>query len=676
MIKIPDIPVSSLLKIAGGQSAPFQNGLLSSIPPGLLNAPAGSLVNALVTGAGQGGNFTLKTPTGLLSIQTTLPLQQGNTLDFQVLNPGKDFQLLLVALNAQPVKKTNSNPAENKKADEKGGTQFHNITEEELLFTVTPYTKQQSHPQPQIETAPAVTTDTSNLQKGQMLQATLVLPQENAADTLFSLITSPNVIHPNIPNLPTIGETTQTLTSVIKPGAVFSFRIIELALPAINTLQQSPATQPQTDTMVPLTAPSPSNPSTANPAASISADVIPDGSPSNTVAPGVTSSTPHTNPVTPQTDATVTPPPTTSSQDAAPIPKTPPSTATFNVGEALNIHTATPLPAMMTKEVAPSQSPTAILNPTIPNALLTHSTQLPIVAATVLGTEKSGDTVVKTSFGTLALDLHAILPKNTQLYLELTAITPAKGLTPSFPAQVPSDSIPQLIKYWASLDASTHIIRQANPALADKLPEILPAPDKNLGAKLVHFIQALQSGSISEWLGQAFIKTLQQEKKTEIYSQLLKDFTALRNAFIETANNPQQPWQTLIIPIFSEGALHQARMYIRNMRDQGKNNKHQNSDKGADARFVVEVDLEKLGSLQFDGLVKKVDNGKFFDLIIRSHQVLDPSISRDILEIFATTQEISGLKGKISFQTLEKFPVNPAQELFTSVEDSNHSIVV
>lgn len=630
MIKIPDIPLSAITKIAGGQGAPFQNTLLPSIPPALLNAPAGTLVNALVTGGGAGGIFTLKTPYGLLSIQTTLPLQHSNTLTFQLVRTDKEVALLLQTVNGQTVNK----PKNQVETTLPGGAEANKpLVDDPIFFTIAPKYRQppqsqpQTQPQTQLQSAVAITTESPALSPGISLQATLSTVYEEALNILLTQLTFDAPAEKLLPAITQVQPQAIPPNIIIKPGAVFSFQLVDITLPVPATSQVVSANNTTALPVIP------------NSAIPVATPALPENLPLTVPSvPILVSATP----LLPGDDAVLSLP------DGAPLP-----------------HAAAPTSPV---RHVPSHVVTAgvvtLPDPTIPPAVASRVSGPPLVAATVISAEPSGPVLIKTPFGTLTLELNTSLPRNTTLYLELSAIIPAPISTaPTFTAttNAKADSIPQLIKHWASLEEAIQTVQQANPSLTEQILQKLPTPDNQFGVKLVHFIKALQLGSVSEWLGPEFVKTLQQEKKTELLTQLTKEFVTLRSALSEPA--PTTQWQTLIFPVFTEGALHQARMYIRTLYDEEKQQQKGHEKSAMGARFVVEIELEKLGSMQFDGLVKQVDNGKFFDLVIRSHMPLNADMTSDIREIFTTIQEMTGLKGRISFEHTAHFPVNPSEEI-------------
>ena len=81
------------------------------------------------------------------------------------------------------------------------------------------------------------------------------------------------------------------------------------------------------------------------------------------------------------------------------------------------------------------------------------------------------------------------------------------------------------------------------------------------------------------------------------------------------------------------------------MHFRGESNQHNQIDDGDATRFIIELDLSKLGRIQLDGLV--TSKGKHFDLFVRSEVPLGKSMRRDLNNIFIDFMEITGISGKI-----------------------------
>jgi hypothetical protein len=80
----------------------------------------------------------------------------------------------------------------------------------------------------------------------------------------------------------------------------------------------------------------------------------------------------------------------------------------------------------------------------------------------------------------------------------------------------------------------------------------------------------------------------------------------------------------------------------------------------------MEVDLSRMGSLQFDGFVKKQSKNTQFDLVIRSAQALREEDRHAIRSIYAEAAALTGFKGGLVFQIGHPFPIQPLEEMLKS----------
>ena len=74
-------------------------------------------------------------------------------------------------------------------------------------------------------------------------------------------------------------------------------------------------------------------------------------------------------------------------------------------------------------------------------------------------------------------------------------------------------------------------------------------------------------------------------------------------------------------------------------------------------RFLLDLDLSRLGPMQFDGLVKR--QYKHFDLIIRTRDPLPGEMRRDIDGLFQNGLMNFGLEGSVVFQPEGRFVATP-----------------
>jgi hypothetical protein len=91
--------------------------------------------------------------------------------------------------------------------------------------------------------------------------------------------------------------------------------------------------------------------------------------------------------------------------------------------------------------------------------------------------------------------------------------------------------------------------------------------------------------------------------------------------------------------------VRQLRLFLRHGQQDGDGDGDGEDEEKT--RFIVEVELSRLGDLQLDGLVRE----KRLDLILRSRVPLPEFMRRDIMQIFHDANEITGYRGSIGFQS-------------------------
>ncbi len=119
-------------------------------------------------------------------------------------------------------------------------------------------------------------------------------------------------------------------------------------------------------------------------------------------------------------------------------------------------------------------------------------------------------------------------------------------------------------------------------------------------------------------------------------------------------------WRAFLFPLFDGSALHQIGFFTRNQPGSGED-----PNEGAGTRFVVDVELSRLGAIQLDGLVTLAR----FELVVRSHTALSETARSHIQTVFEEANEIGGATGALRFQATRRFPVDPLAERLS--EDAN-----
>jgi hypothetical protein len=156
---------------------------------------------------------------------------------------------------------------------------------------------------------------------------------------------------------------------------------------------------------------------------------------------------------------------------------------------------------------------------------------------------------------------------------------------------------------------------------------------------MLFFLSALKGGDVKAWLGENTTRILDRERPG-LVGRLSGDFQIMS----KMADEPQSgDWRLALVPLYNGSEIEQLRMYYRGGGGQGEED-----HEADDTRFVLDLDLSNIGHLQIDGLMKT--STKKLDLIIRSEEPLPTAWRTDIIDIFTTGQEITGIGGGLAFQ--------------------------
>ncbi|WP_373085547.1 hypothetical protein [Sneathiella sp.] len=219
--------------------------------------------------------------------------------------------------------------------------------------------------------------------------------------------------------------------------------------------------------------------------------------------------------------------------------------------------------------------------------------------------------------------------------------------------QQPGLRLPQLSPMgdWQNLRDAMNAVAAHDPLLAQTvISTVVPQADSKLSGSLLFFMSALHLGTVENWLGHDFSRSLKEAGHARLLHALEDDFATFSRLHTD---NGGQDWKSLNFPFFDGNNLRQIRMFHRH---------HKNPEAGEDhndtTRFVIELNLSKSGPMQLDGLFKR----RFFDLTIRSQSEMPADMKNHILTLFSEHIEISGLQGYLNFKTISPFPVNPLKE--------------
>ena len=262
------------------------------------------------------------------------------------------------------------------------------------------------------------------------------------------------------------------------------------------------------------------------------------------------------------------------------------------------------------------------------------------LTGTVAGMTVSNQPMVHTPAGVLAFATRTLLPQGGTVTFQVTE----EPVPPPAPETAPLRGVPEGLVFsrgWPTLDEALVALNDANAVLAQHLVNaIIPRPDAHLGANILFFLAALRGGDIRGWLGDGPGRLLQRVRP-DVMARLKDEFGRLARL----AEDPGPgDWRIALIPLHNGAQIERIRLFLRRHGE----DEEEGAGGRRGTRFVIDVELERFGRLQLDGLVRA--RNKRLDLIVRTALPLPPQMHDDIRRIFRDATELTGIKGAVAFQ--------------------------
>jgi hypothetical protein len=577
----------------------------------LSGLPLNSLVEATLAKAATSQNVVeLITPAGPVVVKLALQLPVAAQLQLQLIAAGSTPQLRVVSVNGQTV-----SPG-GQIAPEPAAGPSRAAAAPEAAGTTTAVTRSAG--------AAGITATVLRGPAGPG-PAPPALP----AGTSFTVRIA-SVTPPAQPSMPASDPAPGTpLPGADVPAAAPPADLVALSLPGIPVDRPEASFAASALARLVYGASEPFPPSAAAPPDA--ASVLPD----KAVPPGQLRSDPATAEMAvapPEADVppAVDQPPAEADQLVADEPSAAPAPAPMPTAKAVQVQASAPS----------GEPPSADELSAAPPAMLPRT-----LTGTVAPNSLAGQPLVQTAAGLLALDTALDLPPGAQL--ELVPIGP-----PAHPAAgaVQDPSAPEAgADRWLALDAAIRVLQQTAPQAAQELVRQLPDLGLRLAPNLIAFVSAVQTGAIESWLGGGPVKALERAGRRDLVDSLVRDVGEMRTPVQLPIGGD---WQTIVVPLFFGQQIERIRLIMRRPPD-SDDEAEAREEEGA--RFLVDVEMSRLGPLQLDGLVKR--RAKRFDLILRSRYPLPDDVRRGIVGIFSRCLDGLGMIGSASFQQAVAFVV-------------------
>jgi hypothetical protein len=595
--------------------------LLSRLPPQLAQLAVGDVIDAAAGPPTPRGTVAIETPAGPLVLKLNFPLPAGAPLQLQVLSLGPQPLLRLLTVNGQPV----------------------------AAGSVTTPPGSVSSPPPATVATPPSSIATEAPVAAPAVAATPAASGSAAAPTGIAA-TVVRAIAPPGPGAP-----------VLAPGNTLTLRILSLSPPAMPQAA-SPADGPASP-------PAPQDGANSGGPVAPIADLFPSadlpaggeagpaGAPAPTEEPVSPTFSPPANPVgpapspAPQGRSTLAGPlapiadlfPSAdlpaggeAGPAGAPAPTEEPSSPTFS--PPANPVGAAPSPA--------SEAATDSAAPTATAPLQASDLRGTTLVGTVAANSHAGWPLVQIGTGIIALKVGGLLP-GSRIELSIVDVDAADSWPADALSAPPGPASGSVAALDGLIEQILALFDQSDPQAVQQMAQRLPTPGPHLAMALIAFTAGVNAGDPRLWLGEAVVKALERSGHHELVEELEQQLGGLSTpAHLPIAGD----WQSLVLPLFLGQRIELIRLTMRRPpRDDAA--AAARDEEGA--RFLVDMEMSRLGPLQLDGLVKR--RAKRFDLILRSRRALPEDMRRQITAIFSRALDGLDMSGAASFQQAAHF---------------------
>lgn len=261
-----------------------------------------------------------------------------------------------------------------------------------------------------------------------------------------------------------------------------------------------------------------------------------------------------------------------------------------------------------------------------------------VVRGTVAGTSGEGRPIIATRLGMLALGQGAPLPKGTVLTVALSDPgTVLEGITGR-------DVFLASSREWPALREALVALAGIDRTLAQSLMNtVVPQPNRRMAAAVSFFLTAVRGGDASAWLGDDAVEALRRNGRADLIQALDQEFRGMQQ---QAADPLPGGWFGFTLPVFDGSMLQPVRLHLHPVHDEGDGKAIDKDRPPKGSRFVIDVDLSRLGPLQLDGMVRD----RRFDLILRSRTPLAPALRDELTGVFAASVGAVGYAGSLLFQ--------------------------
>jgi hypothetical protein len=642
----------------------IQQAQVTRTPPQLSNLPRPVTLRGEVQAQSNDGTVRIQTPRGVVEVKLQTPLPQGQKVDIQ-LSSGTPPREVIVQ-SAPP--KVQSQPQSSPPQPQSSNTPAASASQSQGTVKAPQQTPQGQQPTiPQTQNQAQVTPSSHQPINNQSIETVKNL-QTTAKQAIETLAQGANLSKTSAPNQTVQGNQIQGGTQqIIQVGQAIRLTPLPSNLQNPTALAQLPlvSTPNATPTILPP----------IQGASLLNLNIVnaPTGTQANIMSMPVSSLTQSPQPAITNLGALVSP-----TQNATALPQT--TLTALPTSPALSAQAgqraSQPLlnTALLSTPSAPVSQDARVLN--ISNPGLATSPQVPnngnvgrnflVTAVSPAISNLQPGQVMLQATGHMTVDGNPIvqtIPQGGGTPLLMALHYPAKNLSAGtvLVLQPTGQGVSQvnMAQSWPlMMEAFEELLAQLSPSQTQSLFNVIPRPaaaGHQFTATALLFIAAARGGEISGWMGARADQILRgfEGGKKDMLNRLLSDIgrltarTAASDPSAPSATQGGGDWRGYTLPLLFGMDLTKINLWTKPF---GKEeNEGSEAEKMRGTRFIVDLELSRMGNVQLDGLVQPY--AKRLDLALRTEHAFSSDIRQHLRERWQTALHTIDMSGQIDFQT-------------------------
>lgn len=243
---------------------------------------------------------------------------------------------------------------------------------------------------------------------------------------------------------------------------------------------------------------------------------------------------------------------------------------------------------------------------------------------------------------------------NTILQNTASSQIPPISLTPSSAYPFTSFVLPGL---WDNLNVLQNTLSQHLPTSGlHALHAVTPSASSpaQMGNSALFFLVAMRFGDVQGWIGQKGVDALKRTGNLDILNKVSSEFMSLSRLGGETSG---QEWRLTNLPLMWQNEIHRVVVHYRHENSSGGDNEQKQS---SSTRFVMDLNLSKIGKVQIDGIFRDRKNSseKRLDVALRTTQSFSSSMKSEMRRIYKVALDEVAITGELSFQDKKEYWVH------------------